>query len=90
MSHIFEKVSDYDQEIPKSQTADPPRHREEEPQDIYRNKTSKKQNPQCNTCKQSNKLSLLRQDDCKTRKDMSVMQTKTKTNTEPSQTMGGS
>ena len=45
MSHILEKVSDYDQETPKSQTADPSRHREEEPQDIYSNKTSKNKTP---------------------------------------------
>ena len=45
ISHILEKVSDYNQEIPKSQTADPPRHREEEPQDINSNKTSKNKTP---------------------------------------------
>ena len=36
-----------------------PRHREEEPQNIYRNKTSERQ------LKLSNRLSLPRQADCK-------------------------
>ena len=40
-----------------------PRHLEEALQDIYSNKTSKRQQ------KQSNRLSLPRQDDCKARKD---------------------
>ena len=39
-----------------------PPHREEEPQNTKRHKTSERQ------LKQSNKLSLPRQDDCKTRK----------------------
>ena len=29
--HCLKKVSEYDQEIPQSQTADKPMHREEEP-----------------------------------------------------------
>ena len=41
-----------------------PRYRKEEPQDIYSKKTSERQ------YKQSNQLSLPRQDDCKTRKDI--------------------
>ena len=41
-----------------------PQHCEEELQDIYSNKTTKKQ------WKQSNQLCLLRQDDYKTRKDI--------------------
>ena len=40
-----------------------PWHREEEPQNIKSNKTLERQ------LKQSNQLSLPRQDDCKTRKD---------------------
>ena len=52
-----------------------PQHREEEPQNIYRNKTSVRQ------LKQSNQLSLPLQDDCKTRME-TVMHNKTKTNTE--------
>ena len=59
-----------------------PPHREEEPQDIHNNKTPKRQQ------KQSNQLSLLHQDNCKTRKGK-VIHTKTKTNTEPPQTVGG-
>ena len=55
-----------------------PRHREEELQEIYSNKTSKRQQ------KQSNNISFLRHDDCKTRKDK-VMHTKTKPNTEQNQ-----
>ena len=58
-----QKANEYDQEIPQSHTADQPRHREEEPENIYSNKTSKRPK------KQSNQLSLPRQDDCKTRKD---------------------
>ena len=47
-SYLVKKVSEYDQEIPQSQTADfYPRHREEEPgeelQDIYSTKTPKRQ-----------------------------------------------
>ena len=37
------KVSDYDQKIPESQTADQPTHREDEPHDIYSNKASERQ-----------------------------------------------
>ena len=51
-------VSEYDQEIPQSQTADK-RHLKGEPHD-------KHETPGRQT-KQSNQLSLPRQDDCKTR-----------------------
>ena len=37
------KVSEYDQEIPQLHTADNPRYREEEPQNIYSSKTSERQ-----------------------------------------------
>ena len=59
-------------------------HREEELQDIYSNNTPNMQKKK----KQRNQLSRPRQDDYKTRK-VKVMHTKTKTNTEPPQTMGG-
>ena len=51
----FVKVREYDQTNP--------RHHEKEPQKIYSKKTSKRQQ------KQSNQLSLPRQNDCKTRMD---------------------
>ena len=58
------KVSEYNQEIPQSQTAEKPipRHREEEPH--YNHETPGRQT------KQSNQLSLPHQDDCKTREDI--------------------
>ena len=37
---VYQKVSEYDQETPQSQTADQPRHHEEDPQNIYSDKTS--------------------------------------------------
>ena len=55
-------VSEYDQEIPQSQTADNPWHREEEP--LNHHKTQGRQ------IKQSNQLSLPHQDDCNTRMDI--------------------
>ena len=56
-------VSEYDQVIPQSQTADKnPSHREEEPHNNY-------ETPGRQT-KQSNQLSLLNQDDCITRRDI--------------------
>ena len=55
-------VSEYDQEIPQSQTADNPWHREEEP--LNHHKTPGRQ------IKQSNQLSLPHQDDCNTRVDI--------------------
>ena len=56
------KVSEYDQEIPQSQTADNPWHPEEEP--LNHHETSGIQ------IKQSNQLSLPHQDDCNTRMDI--------------------
>ena len=58
--------SEYDQEIPQSQTADNPRHREEEP--LNRHETSGRQ------IKQNTQLSLPHQDDCNTRLDISNVQ----------------
>ena len=55
-------VSEYDQEIPQSQTADNPWHREEEP--LNHHETPGRQ------IKQSNQLSLPHQDDCNTRMDI--------------------
>ena len=52
-------VSEYDQEIPQSQTADKPMASEEEP--LNHHETPGRQ------IKQSNQLSLLHQDDCDTR-----------------------
>ena len=66
--HIFSSaraskiVSEYDQEIPQSQTADNPWHREEEP--LNHHETPGRQ------IKQSNQLSLPHQDDCNTRMDI--------------------
>ena len=56
------KVSEYDQEIPQSQTAYNPWRREEEPHNTH-------ETPGRHT-KQSNQLSLPHQDDCKTRRDI--------------------
>ena len=55
-------VSEYDQEIPQSQTADKPMAREEEPHNNH-------ETPGRQT-KQSNQLSLPHEDDCKTRRDI--------------------
>ena len=55
-------VNEYDQEIPQSQTADNPWHREEEPPNHH--ETPGRQ------IKQSNQPSLPHQDDCNTRKDI--------------------
>ena len=55
-------VNEYDQEIPQSQTADNPRHREEE--GLNHHKTPGRQ------IKQSNQLSLPHQDDCNTGMDI--------------------
>ena len=55
-------VSEYDQEIPQSQTADNPVASREEPLNHHR--TSRRQ------IKQSNQLSLPHQDDCNTRMDI--------------------
>ena len=54
--------SEYDQEIPQSQTADNPVNREEEP--LNHHETPGRQ------IKQSNQLSLPHQDDCNTRMDI--------------------
>ena len=54
--------NEYDQEIPQSQTADNPWHREEEP--LNHHETPGRQ------IKQSNQLSLPHQDDCHTRMDI--------------------
>ena len=55
------KNSEYDQEIPQSQTADNPWHREEEPPNHHETPGGQ--------IKQSNQLSLPHQDDCNTRMD---------------------
>ena len=55
-------VSEYDQEIPQSQTAANPWHREEEP--LNHHETPGRQ------IKQSDQLSLAYQDDCNTRMDI--------------------
>ena len=67
MQYVFfrtdhKKVSEYDQEIPQSQTADNPWHREEEP--LNHHETPGRQ------IKQSIQLSLHHQDDCNTRMDI--------------------
>ena len=56
------KNSEYDQEIPQSQTAGKPWHCEEEPHNNH--ETPGRQ------IKQSNQLSLPHQDYCKTRRDI--------------------
>ena len=55
-------VSEYDQEIPQSQTANNPGHREQEP--LNHHETPGRH------IKQSNQLSLPHQDDCNTRMDI--------------------
>ena len=57
-----EIVSEYDQEIPQSQSADKPWHREEHPLNHHESPGGQ--------IKQSNQLSLRNQDDCKTRMDI--------------------
>ena len=57
------KLGEYEQEIPQSHTAAHPWHREEEPQNIYSNKTP------VGHLKQSHQLTLSLQDDLKTEKD---------------------
>ena len=59
---LSEIVSEYDQEIPQSQTADKLRHSEEEPHNNH-------ETPGRRT-KQSNQLSLPHQDGCKTRMNL--------------------
>ena len=59
---VWKIVSEYDQEIPQSQTADNPVHREEEP--LNHQETLGRQ------FKQSNQLSFPHQDDCNTRMDI--------------------
>ena len=58
------KNSEYDQEIPQSQTANKHWHCEEEPHNNH--ETLRRQT------KQSNQLSLPHQDDCKTRMDTTI------------------
>ena len=55
-------VSEYDQEIPQSQTQTAPWHRGEEP--LNHHETPERE------IKQSNQLSLPHQDDCNTRMDI--------------------
>ena len=57
----FRIVSEYDQEIPQSQTADNPVHPKEEP--FNHHEIPGRQ------IKQSNQLTLPHQDDCNTRSD---------------------
>ena len=59
---LWQIVSEYDQEIPQSQTADNRWHREEEP--LNHPETPGRQ------IKSSNQLSLPHQDDCNTRMDI--------------------
>ena len=68
-------VSEYDQEIPQSQTTDTPWHREEEP--LNHHETPGRQ------IKQSNQLSLPHQDDCDTRINIKYHSTKHRTITDP-------
>ena len=60
--YITKIVSEYDQEIPQSQTADNPVAPQEEP--LNHHETPGRQ------IKQSNQLSLPHQDDCNTRMDI--------------------
>ena len=68
------KVSEYDQEIPQSQTAETMWHREEE--QLNRHETPGRQ------IKQRNQLSLPLQDDCNTRTDTKQRTTKHRTITD--------
>ena len=70
-SLLLKIVSEYDQEIPLSQTADNPWHREEEP--LNHHETPGRQ------IKQSNQLSLPHQDDCNTTMDIKLRKTKHRT-----------
>ena len=60
-SRLSKIVSEYDQEIPQSQTAENRLHREDEPHNNHETPGRQK--------KQRNQLSLPHQDDCKTRMD---------------------
>ena len=60
-----------------------PRNGEEGPQNINSHKTSARQ------LKQSDQVSLPRQDDCKTRKDINLYIPKQRPNTKPPQAKGG-
>ena len=71
---LFFKKSEYDQEIPQSQTADNPWHHEEEP--LNHHKTQGRQ------IKQSNQFSLHHQDDCNTIMDTKQRTTKHRTITD--------
>ena len=62
LHNLLKIVSEYDQEIPHSQTADKPWHREEEPHN--HRETPGRQ------IKHSNQLSHPHQDDCKTGVDI--------------------
>ena len=66
--------SEYDQEIPQSQSADNPWHCKEEPH-------SNHETPGSQT-KQSDQLSLSHQDDCKTRMGIKIRTTKHRTITD--------
>ena len=59
---LIKIVSENDQEIPQSQTADNPRHRKEEPLNHFESPGRQ--------IKQSNQLSLPHQGDCNTRMDL--------------------
>ena len=61
-------VSEYDQEIPQSHTADKPKDRYEEPHNNQ--ETLGRQTKQSNQLSLSLSLSLPHQDDCKTRMDI--------------------
>ena len=67
-------VSEYDQEIPQSQTAATPLHRKEE--SLNHHETPRRQ------IKQSNQLSLPNQDDCNTRMNIKQRTTKHRTTTD--------
>ena len=69
-------VSEYDQEMPQSHTADQPTAPNEESENTNSHKTSGRQS------------AIPHKDDCKTRKDTKLCITKQGTNTEPSHTMG--
>ena len=66
MMNVFIKVSEYDQDIPQSQTADKPMA------SINNHETPGRQT------KQSNQLSLPHRDDCKTRMDITTAESRAK------------
>ena len=73
-AYVAKIVSEYDQEVPQSQTADKPM--------APRGRATQQSQDTRKTNKQSNQLSLPHLDDCKTRRDIKQRTTKDRTITD--------